>query len=66
MKASFHIQIDIDPDELEREARRHGRSTAQALADVVGDCECRLFDSIRYRDAVSRVGVTVIESPVRN
>jgi hypothetical protein len=63
MKATIHVEIDIDAEALEREASRHGRSIGQTLIAVIADCENRCFDTLRYLDCVERVGVTVVHAP---
>lgn len=55
MKVTFVVSIDLDEGLIELDAKRRGR----ALAEVVSDCECRLVDSVRFRDGVQRVGSEV-------
>jgi hypothetical protein len=63
VKATITIDIDIDAEALALEAKRHGLSLERATAAVIADCENRLFDSIRFRDGVARVGSRVHTTP---
>lgn len=56
MKATFTLTVDIDPEALELEARRRGLSLERARESVLCDLECRLFDAVRFRNCVERVG----------
>jgi hypothetical protein len=53
--ATFLITVEIDVGLLKIDSRTKGRTIERQLAEVIGDCECRMVDSIRWRDAVQQV-----------
>ena len=63
MKATFIVNLEIDEDLIGIDAKRWGKAREDVLAAVVGDCECRLVDSVRYRDCVARVGSELLVEP---
>jgi hypothetical protein len=60
-EAHFTVSVRFDEAAMEHEAKRRGRSLESAVREVLGDIECRLFDSVRHRDGVERVGVGLVE-----
>ena len=65
MKVAFEVAVLLDELQIEREGKRYGFSLDRARESVLSDIECRLFDSIRHRDAVARVGVSLVGEPVK-
>lgn len=57
MKVTFAIEVEIDGAALELEAKRAGLSLERAQQSLLNDIECRLHDSIQYRNAVEKVAV---------
>ena len=49
------ISVDVDEGLVALDARRRNVEPARALEEVTADIECRLFDSVRWRDAVTGV-----------
>ena len=60
-KAQFIVTVEFDEAAIEHESARRNRTIDAIRAEVLADVECRLFDSIRHRDAVERVGVELVE-----
>ena len=63
MRAVYVVTVEIDEGLIKLDAKRRGRSTEQQFAEVVADCECRLVDSVRWRDSVTRVGSELLLAP---
>lgn len=59
MTVRFEVAVALDPVEIEHQAKRQGLSLERAHETVLADVETRLFDSVRFRDGVARVGVTL-------
>jgi len=57
----FIVTVQVDQAAIEYEAKRRGRPLPVARNEVIADLECLLFDSIRHRDGVDRVGVTIVQ-----
>ena len=58
MDARFEVLVTLDEAEIEREGKRRGFTLERAHETVIADVECRLHDSIQYRDGVERVGIS--------
>ena len=63
MKATFIVNLSIDEGAIELDAKRYNRFPERILAELLGDCECRLVDAIRWRDGVVRVGSKLLVEP---
>jgi len=63
MKATFIVNLDIDEGVIHLDAKRSHRSPEGVLADLLGDCECRLVDAVRWRDGVARIGSELLVEP---
>jgi len=58
----FVVDVQLDEDAITREGKRHRlASFQQAQNSVVADIECRLNDSIRWRDGVASVDIALVE-----
>ena len=64
MRHVFEVAIVLDEDQVAQEGARRGLTLERARESVLADCEGRLFDILRHRDGVTRVGVTLHEQPV--
>lgn len=59
----FYISADIDDGVIELESKRRGRDFQTTLNELTADVECRLSDSIRFRDGVTRVYSQLFDGP---
>lgn len=59
MTARFEIVVLLDAAQIETEGKRHGMTRERAQEAVLADLENRLWDAVRFRDGVARVGVSL-------
>ena len=65
VKHIFEVAIVLDDEQIAQEGARRGLTLERARECVLADVECRLFDIVRHRDGVARVGVTLTEAARR-
>ena len=58
MQVRFEVLVNLHQAEILREGKRCGFTLERAHEAVLADIECRLHDSIQYRDGVERVGIS--------
>ena len=56
----FEVAIVLDDEQIALEGARLGFTLERAKESVLADCEGRLFDILRHRQGVQRVGVTML------
>ena len=61
--ARFEVLVTLDEAEIEREGKRRGFTLERAHDTVIADVENTLFDVLRYKSGVGRVGVTLLSHP---
>lgn len=54
MKATILLTIDLDEDFIATEAVKRGKLTDVIASEILGDLECRVVDTCRWRDGVVR------------
>ena len=59
MTVAFQVNVTLDSAEIECEGKRLGFTLEHAHETVIADVENTLFDGLRHKSGVARVGVTL-------
>jgi hypothetical protein len=63
MTATITLSVDLDEAVVLSLASRGRQTASEIIREVIADLECTAFDSLRFKDAVGRLGVTVALTP---
>jgi len=62
MDARFEVVVALDAEEIAREGARRGFTKQRAHESLLADVENTLFDVLRHKSGVARVGVQLTDA----